>query len=61
VEAAADISFAVLVNEMKDPAFVELEVEQQPAHRERLQRLPVGALALNQPCPSPPESTLYCR
>jgi hypothetical protein len=45
--AATDRGLAVLINEMKGPAFVELEVEQQPAHRERVQRMPVDALALN--------------
>ena len=47
VVAAADRSLAVLVNEVKDPAFIALEVEKQPVHRERVQRMPVGVLALN--------------
>jgi hypothetical protein len=33
VVAAADRSLAVLVNEVKDPAFIALEVEKQPVHR----------------------------
>jgi hypothetical protein len=45
--AAADRSLAVLICEVKGPAFVALEVEQQPAHRERVPRMPVDALALN--------------
>jgi acetamidase/formamidase len=41
--AATDRGFAVLVNEMKNPAVVELEVEQQPAHCESLPLRPVEA------------------
>jgi hypothetical protein len=42
---ATDIAFAVLIDEVNDPTFVALKVEQQPAHRERVQRMAVDALA----------------
>jgi hypothetical protein len=42
VVVAADRSLAVLVNEVKDPAFIALEVEKQPVHRERVQRMHCG-------------------
>ena len=45
--AATDRALAVLINEVKNPTFVALKVEQQSAHSERVPRLPVDALVLN--------------